>query len=274
MKNCLIVLCTFAFLSPLSSVYAAEALPVGSIFSYSFSTNGTLHETGSMDESSSPYFWLNSGGKFVLQDGTGSTVAGSLPLTDLWHRLYAAANPLDTDDGAHPQNLFRLLTRSTWRNVEQKLSFRIDAVHTTDTPNRDGYSGILLFSRYTDNNNLYYAGIRHDGSAVIKKKYNGTYYTLASAQVFGNASEYDRDTNPNLIPEDRWMRIKVRTVNQSDGSVTVDLYLDRENDGSYAKILSATDTGTQGKALRSSGSIGIRTDYMDVRFDNFVATKL
>lgn len=265
------ILFSYGILGHVQPAHAAATAAVSSPFTYSFSVAGSLAETGSMQQSSSPYFWLNSGGRLVLKDGTGRTVSGELPSTDPWRLAYSLANALDTDDGYHPQNLFRLLTRSSWRNVETKLSFRINETNLSTTPNRDGYSGILLFSRYTDGNNLYYAGIRQDGGAVIKKKRNGSYSTLASAQVFGTAGSYDRDSNPNLIPQHAWMRLKLRTQNMSDGSVTIDLYLDRENDGSYVKILSATD---RTEALRESGHIGVRTDYMDVEFDNLVVTRL
>jgi hypothetical protein len=265
------ILLSYAALGHAPQARAAATATVSSPFIYNFSVAGSLAETGSMQNSSSPYFWLNSGGRFTLKEGTGRTVSGALSANDPWRLAYNLANALDTDDGYHPQNLFRLLTRSSWRNAETKLSFRINGTNLTSTPNRDGYSGVLLFSRYTNEDNLYYAGLRQDGSAVIKKKRNGSYSTLGSAQVFGTASAYDRDTNPNLIPQHAWMRLKLRTFNQPDGSVTIDLYLDRENDGSYAKVLSATDwTG----ALRDSGHVGVRTDYMDVEFDSLVVTRL
>ena len=62
-------------------------------FFYPFNTPGTLLEAGSMGESASPYFWLNSGGKFVLRDSVGGTIHGALPLSDPWRILYAASNP-------------------------------------------------------------------------------------------------------------------------------------------------------------------------------------
>lgn len=251
-------------LTPLKASAAATAA-VPSPFTYEFRTAGTLHESGSLGDSSSPYFWLNSGGKLVLESGIAKTVHGELPATDLWYRLYSAANALDTDGGAHPQNLFRLLTRSEWKDATMSVAFRVDDVILSDTPNRDGYSGILLMARYADSQNLYYAGIRQDGQAVIKRKKNGSYETLATDQVFGQAGEYDKDSNPNLIPEGRWMRLKVETMDRKDGSVEVMLYLDRENDRTYEKILSVRDSKSP---LRAEGHAGIRTDYMDVSFDD------
>jgi hypothetical protein len=273
----LLPLAAFLLLAALSvllipaNASAASAATVTSPFTFSFSSSGTLYEAGSMGQSSSPYFWLNSGGKFILGSGVASTIHGSLSLSDLWYGLYAAANPLDTDGGLHPQNLFRLLTRSTWRDADTSVAFKIDDMIMSDTPNRDGYSGVLLMARYADSANLYYAGVRQDGQAIIKKKKNGTYTTLASKQVFGTAGEYDRDDNPNLIPEGDWMRLKVRTANMSDGSVMISLYLDEENDGTFVKLLSVNDSSSP---LTSAGYSGIRTDYMDVSFDNLRIEKL
>jgi hypothetical protein len=252
---------------------AAETAPVPGDFHYRFMVDGTLGEAGSMDESSSPYFWLNSGGKLILDDGVGETVQGALPSLDLWHVLYAASNALDTDGGAHPQNLFRLITRASWDDVAESVRFNIRKLNATDTPNRDGYSGVLLMSRYRDSDNLYYAGLRQDGTAVIKKKYRGTYYTLAQKQVYGGA--YDKESDPNLLPSDTWMRL--RTITRTSGdAVTIELWLDKDDDGAYEKILTATDApGLYGSGtITGSAHVGIRTDYMDMLFDDYHIERL
>jgi len=124
-------------------------------------------------------------------------------------------------------------------------------------------------SRYSDQYNLYYAGIRNDGEAIIKKKVNGSYYTLASVQIFGVKGQYDRTTTPSLLPKMKWMRMKVQVTDQKDGSVKIRLLLDRENDGSFVSILSAVDQGVGGEPLHKAGYAGIRTDFMDVEFDNY-----
>lgn len=242
-----------------------------SSFHYRFSVTDVLEESGSMQHSSSPYFWLNSGGQLILKGGKGHTVQGKLPTNSHWQAMYDKANPLDTDNGHYPQNLFRLVTKRTWNNVTQDLRFSLNALHETDTPNRDDYSGILLMSRYFDGNNLYYAGIRMDGSAVIKKKQNGTYHTLASSQVFGSASLFNKQENPNLLPLKKWMRLRSKTETLESGSVRISLYLDESDRGSWKKILEVVDaTGDKdGAPLTGSSHTGIRTDYLDVSFDDY-----
>jgi hypothetical protein len=158
---------------------------VGSTFDYLFNNAGELNETGAMSESSSPYWWLNSGGRLNIDGTVGSTIKGATSATDPWRLAYAANNPTDTDQGAHPQNLFRLVTKSTWQNVRAQAQFYISSDHFSTSPNRNASNGLLLMNRYADQGQtLYYTGVRVDGTAVIKKKYKGTYYTMAQKAVF------------------------------------------------------------------------------------------
>ena len=206
--------------------------------------------------------------------GVGETVQGALPTSNFWRLLYGQNNPLDTDSGYHPQNIFRLVTKADWQNATEQLTFRITGLDNSSTPNRDGYSGILLFSRYADANNLYYAGVRDDGTAVIKKKIGGTYYTLAQVQIFGVPNEYDKFAQPSLLPIDKWVGMKLVTQNAWDGSVLLRLYLDRDNDGQWVSVLTARDRGTGGAPFTAASHSGIRTDYKDVQFDNYRLTAL
>jgi len=251
---------------------ATTAANVGNDFYYTFNSSGTLNESGDMNESSSPYFYLNSGGQFLIDGGVGKTIQGKLAESDPTFLLYALSNILDTDGGHQPQNIFRLLTRSEWKDAVNKVSWRITDLNLSDSPNRDGHNGILLFSRYQDQDNLYYAGVRSDGSAIIKKKVGGTYYTLASVQIFGTKGKYDRDNTPSLLPLDKWTGMKLETYNLKNGAVRLRLLLDRENDGSFVSILSADDNGVGGQAFVEAGHSGIRTDFMDVEFDNYRLT--
>ncbi|MEX0919305.1 MAG: hypothetical protein WDZ64_00965 [Parcubacteria group bacterium] len=269
LSSTVLVVLGFILAFDIKSAEAVDARPVSSDFRYTFNSEGVLLETGSMGESSSPYFWLNSGGKFIIKDGIGQTISGKLSSSDPFRVLYERSNSLDTEDGYRPQNIFRFLTRSEWGNAEQEMSFRITAQNFANSPNRDGHNGVLLINRYQDSNNLYYAGIRNDGQAVIKKKINGTYHTLATVQIFGVKGKYNRNSLPTLLPYSAWMRMKTQVINQSDGSVYIRLLIDRENDGSFVSILSARDHGTGGTPLREDGYAGIRTDFMDVEFGKY-----
>ncbi|MFA6552028.1 MAG: hypothetical protein WCT19_00835 [Candidatus Paceibacterota bacterium] len=253
----------------LANQAASPALAVTSPFIYSFSVNGTLYEAGTMEDSSSPYWWLNSGGLFYLKNGTGQTIQGELATTSTWRLAYFHANPLDTDDGFHPQNLLRLVLRSKWQNFSESAYFKINKYNNGASPNRNGSNGILLFNRYLDGFNLYYTGLRVDGSAVIKKKQNGIYYTMAYKKILPGT--YSRDNNINLIPTNIWIGIKSQVTTDKNNNVVINLYTDIGKTGNWTFVASSTDNGSNfgsGKIL-DAGFAGIRTDFMDVQFDDY-----
>ncbi len=253
---------------------SSRAIAQTSVWKYTFNSSGTLMEAGNVLDSTSPYYWLNSGGKFVIKDGIGMTLQGSLPSSDATRLLYAKMNPLDTENGYKPQNTLRLITRNSWKDVEESLKFKIIKTNLTDTPNRDSYSGVFVFGRYSDQYNLYYVGLRHDGQAVIKKKIQGTYHTLAEKQVYGDEANYNRLTNPNLLPSGEWMGLRATFENLADGSVRVKMYIDRNNTGAWELVTTAIDAGVGGAPLTHEGKAGVRTDFMDVHVDDFTLRPL
>lgn len=251
------------------------SLVVGSPYVYNFNSNGTMIEAGAMSDSSSGYWWLNSGGKMLFTGGLGETVHGNLASTDLWRTRYASANSVDTDGGYHPQNLFRLVSRNTWENVHVESLYKIDKDNFSASPNRNQSNGLLLMLRYhPDGQTLYYAGIRVDGTAVIKKKINGIYYTMAQSTIFPGT--YSIPANVNLLPHNGWLKLAADAITNANGSVTVNLYLTKPGQTTPVKILTSTDSGQYGATAPITGAnyIGIRTDFMDVSFDNFKANKL
>jgi hypothetical protein len=247
---------------------AIPAAPTPSPFLYSFSVDGVLDESSSQEKSTSPYFWLNSGGQLVIASGTGMTLQGDIPPQDPWHGAYAQDNPADTDLGVHPQNLFRLLTRSSWGNVDAQVDFLIVKDHFSTSTNRNDSNGVLLMSRYQDGNTLYYAGVRVDGTAVIKKKYHGRYYTMAQKKIF--VGSYSRDMNENLISHAVWLTLRTRVITNPQGQVVIELFLSNRGERSEMPLLEAQDTGQYGNTapITDPGLVGIRTDFMDVQFQN------
>jgi len=121
-------------------------------------------------------------------------------------------------------------------------------------------------SRYQDGNNLYYSGIRVDGNAIIKKKISGVYYTLASKKVFPGT--YNKLSNPNLLPKNTWIGLK-SIANNTNGNVNIKLYMDKGKTGNWTLIVEAYDNGKYGPLISNEGYSGIRTDFMDVEFDDF-----
>ncbi len=240
-----------------------------------FTVDNRLEETGSLTESASPYWWVNSGGRLISSLGTGKTIQGDLSSTDRWYQEYARSNPVDTDGGLHPQNIFRLVQRGPWKNFNQQVYFKVNKINLSSSPNRAASNGLFLFNRYQSGDSLYYTGIRVDGGAVIKKKINGQYYTMAFKSLFAG-SKYDRDTNPNLLPLDSWIGLRSEVSTNADNSVSIKLYVDINRTGTWTLALEATDKGsTYGSApILNAGYAGIRTDFLDGEFDSYSIKEL
>jgi len=250
-------------------------VPINTALIEDFSTTYMVKEAGSMGSSQSPGWWLSSGAYFYSANGIGSTILGALPALDPWRVAYFISNSLDTDNGYFPQNIFRLVLRSQWQNFTQEAYFKIVKDNLTASPNRNASNGLLLFNRYQDAFNLYYTGLRVDGYAVIKKKINGIYYTMAY-KPFINGQAYNRDSNPNLLPKNVWIGLRSVVQNNSDGTVNIKLYVDNAKTGNWVLTAEANDDGKTygGAAISSEGYAGIRTDFMDVEFDDYKITKI
>lgn len=247
--------------------------PTPARFNDDFNTRSNLQESGDMPQSASQYWWLNSGGRLTLNGGYAQTVHGSLAPEDRWRKEYAKNNPVDTDGGIHPQNVFRLVTRSKYRQVMQEARFRVDADQLSKSPRRNESNGLLLFNRYQDGNNLYYTGLRVDGHAVIKKKFRGKYYTMAETPVFPGT--YDRIKSPNLLPKNVWIGLRSSVITRADGMTEIEIWSDLGHPGEWRQLLTVTDDGQRygGKTIDAGGYGGIRTDFMDVSFRNYAISE-
>lgn len=252
---------------------AVTAATVTSPYLYNFNSTGTVLETGSGPLSSSPYWWLSSGAYFKIYSGLGRTNEGDLPDLDPWRVLYNKNNPVDTDNGYHPQNIFRLVTQSKWQNARQETYFQIKKDNLSASQNRNQTNGLFFFNRYQDQNNLYYTGIRVDGTAIVKKKQNGRYYTLGQAKGVYSGT-YHHDTNPNVLPKNKWIGLRSEVTNNPNGSVRIVMYIDKGWSGVWQKVVDVTDGWKNGTPITNAGFGGIRTDFMDVAFENFRFTTI
>lgn len=233
-------------------------------------TNGILEEAGDASTSTDKCWWLDSGGIFYVKNGIGKTIQESLPEDSVWNLKYKSSNPLDTDNGSRPQNIFRLINKEYTKDQSQELVFKVTGYHLSPSPNRNESNGVLLMSRYVDENNLYYAGLRVDGMAVIKKKTGGVYSTLGMAPYIHD-KEYDRTLFPILLPMNKWIGERLVTKNNSDGSVDLTFYINLFDNHGWSQILHVTDTQKSANypPIDSPGNTGIRSDFMDVEFSGY-----
>jgi hypothetical protein len=227
-----------------------------------------LQETNNPSSSKSKTWWLNSGGVAIFSGNFFSTLQGDSPAGSLWQKAYNTSNPVDTDAGSHPQNIFRLVQKQQWQNFQQELYFQLNTYRQSFSPNRNESNGVLLFNRYQDGDNLYYSGLRVDGNVVIKKKQAGKYYTIAIKKILPGS--YNPSTSQNLIPIGKRIGIKSIVRNVGDG-VLISLYTDIKNNGNWVLMLEGKDSpGMFGEyPITNSGHVGIRTDFMDVLFMNY-----
>ena len=239
------------------------------IFKPKFQSSKIISETSSMENSRDVDWWVNSGGQFIIGNGIASTITGDTPQENRWFNLYRNSNPQDTDGGLYPQNLFRLVTKQEWQNLDQILYFRIIGDNLSKSHNRNSSNGVLLFNRYHDGDNLYYVGLRVDGDVVVKKKIYGKYYTLAQSTLF--PGDYNSQDNPNLIPKDTWIGIRSQIQNKGD-FVNIKMLVDVKNNEDWSEKINIDDKSPG--ILINSGFAGIRTDFMDVEFKDYSIIEL
>lgn len=199
----------------------------------------------------------------MVSNGTGKTKQGSLAYSDPWRIRYNQLLPVETDKGYRPQNVFEILTKNSWRDATESLLVKLNRVNLSNTENRHAWNGVSLISRYQDDNNFYYAGIRQDGTAVIKKKHAGTYTTLAQKPLFPGT--YSVSTRPNLIPLAAWIGLKHEVVTKTDGSVSLKFFV-KQPGQDWKLATEATDTAN---VISNTGRGGFRSDFADTEFDNY-----
>lgn len=233
-----------------------------------------LSEASEMSKSESQFWWLNSGAKVSFQENIIKTIQGDLDINDSWRVKYHNSNPTETDNGYHPQNIFRLVTREQYAEPTQEMYFKINRYILSEDPHRAASNGVLFFHRYKDGDNLYYAGLRVDGNAVIKKKIKGEYFTMIYQPIYSE-SKYNRTLNPNLITLDKWIGIKTEIYNESPVKVVIKLYVDLDSTGTWTLAAQTSDESGLfgGNVINGDGYAGIRSDFMDVEFKDYKIRK-
>jgi len=73
-----------------------------------------------------------------------------------------------------------------------------------------------------------------------------------------------------------WIGLRAVTENNSDGTVNLQLFIDLHNDGNWQEVLDTVDDSHSygGLAILKEGHAGIRTDFMDVEFRDYLNVEL
>jgi hypothetical protein len=140
--------------------------------------------------------------------------------------------------------------RARYTNTQTEARFHVKALQSTTGDIR----GVNLFARYTDADNLYVAGFRSNGTIFISSKVKCNYRTIASGT---------RSFSLNT-----WYTLKLTVNRQSDGR---DLLVYSINGTEVLRGYSGTNNGTVEADHLRSGTVGIRTDYVDVFLDEWRA---
>ena len=240
-----------------------------------FSTPTLLEEAGGYESSLNNLYWLNSGALAYVYGSTSiRTLTGDLEKGSKWQRAYMVSNPIDTENGYHPQNLFRLFTKAVFSDAVYQTYFKITKIVLSQSPNRNESNGVLIMFHAKDNANLYYAGLRVDGTAVIKKKTTGDYMTLGEVPVFAFA-KYDKNSNPNLLPLDVWLGVQVKIKELPLKQEDITLSIDIGNSGMWVPMIHVIDTFQNNvPTLFEPSHAGLRTDFMEVQMKDFTITSI
>jgi hypothetical protein len=220
-------------------------------------------------------WWVNSWAFFNIRGWKWSTNQWKLEKWSKWQTSYSKYNSwYDTDWWYYPQNIFRLILNTKFKNLEQYTYFKINKYILSKSKNRYESNWFLLFSRYIDADNLYYAWFRVDWDLVIKKKYKRQYYTLKSKKVFDWI--YDREKKPNLIPINKLIWIKLEMKNIEENKVRIKAYTDIHNSWVWTLVLDFEDSNESSdeQVLNNEWYAWVRSDFMDVEIDKYYIKEL
>jgi hypothetical protein len=133
--------------------------------------------------------------------------------------------------------------RVKWTDQAIEARFYVDAWQASD----DTWQGVHLFGRYRTEHDLYVASLRRDGSTYIKRKLCGTYTTIATG-LLKDAGGATRPFNAR-----QWYTLTFSAVSNQLRFFVDDVEQLAVTDGTF-----------------SWGTMGMRTDYANVYFDDII----
>lgn len=210
----------------------------------------------------------------MIETQNGSTDVASLDVTS--GDLRATNDPSTT--GRTTDNVFRMLAeklnggaRVSWDTMSVKSTFYVEQWNTLPPGSDVEWLGLHLFARYQTEYDLYVASLRSNGDIYIKRKLCGSYVKIAS-----HTARFESDGTamfPNGVPTGQWIDIEFSVA----GNTAVfkingnkQFRLSRYNVGNVDLTVPFTSTNPENPLqVIPGGTGGIRTDYANVRFENW-----
>ncbi len=207
------------------------------------------------------FAYFNPRNRAAVRSPTWIVTSGSLFVQDhaAWTGVPDRGDPGPRSAALTDSSVFRVVTRrADFLNVTVSFSLLVQRFLTV--AGSPVFQGVHVFLRYQSPDLLYVLSVdRRDGVIVIKKKVpggstaGGTYYTLA--MVHGQAVV------------GRWEQVRASVVNVGEG-VELEVWLDGQ------LRLKALDNGVgDTPPIMQPGRVGLRGDYTEFKFDNFIVGK-
>lgn len=143
--------------------------------------------------------------------------------------------------------------RARYTKTSTSARFHVKAIQRNTSTVKPG---VNLFARYTNADNLYVAALKTDGTIFIQSKVKCNYRTIARGKM------------PFKLGT--WYTLKLTVERQADGRDLLRFYVDNMS----TPVLtgrSSTNNGTSEANHLRSGTVGVRTDYVDVFLDDWKA---
>lgn len=187
--------------------------------------------------------WLVTSGSLFRRDGRG------------WSGTPDTLPPGSSSKTATNSAVFRMVTRrDDIMDAVVKVRFKVDRFGPAQ---ESGWSGLHVFARYHNPNELLVVSVcRHDGLVVVKKKVaqdgQGVYYVLGQV------------ARPCQVSGWHTAELDVRNVK---GAVQVSVRIDSKD------VLTVRDSGQGGPALTRPGRVGFRGDNVPFELDDLLVAK-
>lgn len=180
-------------------------------------------------------------------------VAGPKTLSPVWNAELGELLGRHGTAWSHSPALRLFTKRSDFKDVTVSFDLLTRGLDGDTPASGEPWDGVHLRLRQVSEESHYDLGLnRRDNTVVVKKKAQGTYYTLGAAV-------------PYAVPFNSWQSVRASIIDEKEGSVTISIFID---DVLVATVVDNGSTG--GPAIRSAGCVGLRSESAEIDVAHFV----